>query len=286
MSRRAGASDSQWAAPGKAALFFLVIYSLVNAPAIPASDAKAIMAEVYQQDTSQDTTLRATLDVTDKDHHTVRKRFTLRRIGSFGNGKTIVRFTDPPELRGVALLSINQPGLTDRQWLYTPATERVRSVATRERSEPFAGSDFTYEDIAERTFDDFMYQMLPAEDMMENHRTFKVEATPVAPERSQYKYIYYWVAQDVPCILHAEMYDQAGHKLREMHASGLRKEKGIWGPRKTEMRTVPEATKTVLTIDEIHLNTGLDETLFTPEALEKNSQQSLGESERKEPAGR
>jgi hypothetical protein len=72
------------------------------------------MAGVYEQDTSHDTTLRATLDVTGKDGHTVRKRFTLRRIGSFGNGKTLVRFTDPPELRGVTLLSINQPGITDR----------------------------------------------------------------------------------------------------------------------------------------------------------------------------
>lgn len=281
MSRRTTTPDSQWAAPGKAAPFFLAIFLLINLPASDATDAKSIMAAVYQQDTSHDTTLRATLDLTDKDHHTVRKRFTLRRVGSFGNGKTLVRFTDPPELRGVALLSINQPGLTDRQWLYTPATERVRSVAPRERSESFAGSDFTYEDIAEHSFDDFVYQMLPAEDMIENHKTFKVEATPVAPDRSQYKYIYYWVAQDVPCILHAEMYDQEGHKLREMHASGLRKEAGIWGPRKTEIRTVPEGTKSVLTIDEIHLNTGLDEMLFTPEALEKNPQPKPGESERK-----
>jgi hypothetical protein len=123
--------------------------------------------------------------------------------------------------------------------------------------------------------------MLPAEDMMDNHRTFKVEATPVAPDRSQYKYIYYWLAQDVPCILHAEMYDQDGRMLREMHASGLRKESGIWGARKTEMRTVPDGTKTVLTIDEIHFNTGLDESLFTPEALEQTPQEKPGKSERK-----
>jgi hypothetical protein len=116
--------------------------------------------------------------------------------------------------------------------------------------------------------------------MIEGHKTFKVEATPVAPDRSQYKYIYYWVAQDVPSILHAEMYDQDGHLLREMHASGLRKEMGIWGARKTEMRTVPDGTKTVLTIDEVHLNTGLDESLFTPDALEKNPQEKAGESER------
>jgi outer membrane lipoprotein-sorting protein len=262
----------------------LLALALCMLPALPASsatDAAAVMTGVYQQDTSRDVTLRAALDVTDKDGRGVKKRFTIRRIGSFGNGKTLVRFTDPPDLRGVTLLSINQPGISDRQWIYTPATERVRAVAPRERSERFAGSDFTYEDIAERSLDDFTYQLLPAEDVIENHKTYKVEATPVSPERSQYKYIYYWVAQDVPCILHAEMYDQEGHKIRELHASGLRKESGIWGARRTEIRTVPDGTKSVLTIDEIHLNTGLDESLFTPDALERGSQGKPGDAKEK-----
>jgi hypothetical protein len=232
------------------------------------SDAKAVMARVYDQDTSRDATLRATLDITGKDGHTARKKFGIQRIGSFGNGKTLVRFTDPQELRGVTLLSINEPGLSDRQWIYTPATERVRAVAPRERSERFAGSDFTYEDIAERSLDDFTYQQLPEHDTIENHITSKILATPVTPERSQYKFIYYWVAQDVPCILHAEMYDSDGRKVREMHATGLKKEMGIWGARRTAMNSVLEGTKSVLTIEEAHLNTGLDAKLFTPESLE------------------
>jgi hypothetical protein len=233
------------------------------------ADAKATMAGVYQQDTSHDAKLRATLEITDKDGRSVKKRFTIDRVGSFGNGKTLVRFTEPAELRGVTLLSINEPGITDRQWIYTPATERVRSVPPRERSERFAGSDFTYEDIAERSLDDFTYQQLPDEDTIVNHKTFKIVATPVTPERSQYKFIYFWVAQDVPCILHAEMYGPDGRKVREMHASGLRKASGMWGARRTEMRSVLEGTKSLLTIDELRLNTGLDSALFTPEALEK-----------------
>jgi outer membrane lipoprotein-sorting protein len=252
-----------------AALLFLVLFAGCALPVFGQADAKAVMAGVYQQDTSHDATLRATLDVTDKDGHTVRKRFTLSRVGSFGNGKTLVRFTDPQELRGVTLLSINQPGATDRQWIYTPATDRVRSVSPRERSEHFAGSDFTYEDIAEHALEDFTYQTLPADDVIENHKTTKILATPVTSDRSQYKFIYYWVAQDVPCILYEEMYDQDGQKVREMHASGLRKESGMWGARKTEMRSLLEGTKSVLTIDEIHLNTGLDSALFTPDALER-----------------
>ncbi len=232
--------------------------------------AKSTMARVYEQDTSRDVKLRATLDIVDKDGHSVKKKFLLSRVGSFGNGKILLRFTDPAELRGVKLLSINQQGMPDQQWIYTPATERVRSITPRERSEHFAGSDFTYEDIAEHPFDNFAYESLPAEDVIENHKTIKIIATPTSPGNSQYKFIYYWVAQDVPCILHAEMYDQDGRKVREMHASGLRKESGIWGARKTEMRSLLDGTKSVLTIDEAHLNTGLDSTMFTPESLEKN----------------
>jgi outer membrane lipoprotein-sorting protein len=281
MNRSSASVESAHAPRLNVLLLALALCMLPALPASSATDATAVMTGVYQQDTSRDVTLRATLDVTDKDGRGVKKRFTIRRIGSFGNGKTLVRFTDPPDLRGVTLLSINQPGISDRQWIYTPATERVRAVAPRERSERFAGSDFTYEDIAERSLDDFTYQLLPAEDVIENHKTYKVEATPVSPERSQYKYIYYWVAQDVPCILHAEMYDQEGRKIRELHASGLRKESGIWGARRTEIRTVPDGTKSVLTVDEIHLNTGLDESLFTPDALERGSQGKPGDAKEK-----
>jgi hypothetical protein len=252
------------------ALVSLFFCMLCAPPVFSQTNAEEIMAHVYQQDTSRDAKLRATLDVTDKEGRTVKKRFTISRVGSFGNGKALVRFTDPPELRGVTLLSIHQPGVADLQWIYTPATERVRSLPPRERSERFAGSDFTYEDIAEHSIDDFTYEQLPAQDRIDNHKTVKIVATPVAPDRSQYKFIYYWVAQDVPCILHAEMYDPDGRKVREMHAGGLHKESGIWGARKTEMRWTLEGTKSVLTIDEIHLNTGLDSALFTPEALEKN----------------
>ena len=69
------------------------------------------------------------------------------------DGKRVV-ITDPKEIRGVVLLSVNQRGATGRQWMYIPATDRVRSVAPQERSERFVGSDFTYEDIAEDPLDE------------------------------------------------------------------------------------------------------------------------------------
>lgn len=248
-----------------AALFFPWISA---SSAVP--DAREIMARVYQQDTSHDTTMRATLEVFDNQGHGKKKKFIYRRIGSIGDSKTLVVFTDPQEIRGVALLSINRQGVDDRQFLYTPATHRVRSVAAQDRSGRFIGSDFTYEDIAERVLDDFTYRLLGTDETIDGHKTYKVEAIPVAPGRSQYKFIYYWVAQDVPVILLAEMYDANGQKVRVLHASDLKREAGIWGARHTEMSSVQDTTRTVLTIDQVKLNTGLDEKLFTPEHLEEN----------------
>jgi outer membrane lipoprotein-sorting protein len=230
-------------------------------------DGREIMAGVYQQDTSHDTTMRANLEVFDKLGHGAKKRFTYRRLGSVGDSKTMVVFTDPQEIRGVALLSINRTGVSDRQFLYTPATQRVRSVPTQDRSARFIGSDFTYEDIAERVLDDFTYRLLGSDETIDGHKTYKVEATPVAAGRSQYKFIYYWIAQDVAVILFGEMYDANGAKVRVLHASDLKRESGIWGARHTEMSSVQDATRTVLTIDQVNFNTGLDEKLFTPEGL-------------------
>jgi outer membrane lipoprotein-sorting protein len=238
-------------------------------PGASAPDAAKIMAGVYQQDTSRDLTVRATLNVIDKEGKEHKKKFTLRRVGRPGDSRTLLKFTDPKEIRGVELLSINRKGVTDRQWIYTPAIDRVRSIATRDRSEPFAGSDFTFEDVAERVLDDYAYRLLNSGETIEGHKTYKIEATPVAPERSQYKFVYFWVAQDIPCILHAEMYDQQGHLVRVFHGSQLKHASGMWGTRRVEMSSPQLKTKSVLTIDGIQANTGLDEKLFTPEMLGK-----------------
>jgi len=242
-------------------------------------DARAVMEGVYQQDKSHDMTIRANLDIFGKDGKGQKKKFVLKRIGGLGDSKTLLTFTDPAEIKGVILLSIIHKGDPDRQWLYTPAIERVRSIAPRERSEQFAGSDFTYEDIAERLLDDFTYKLLSDGEVMQGHKTYKIEATPFAPDRSQYKYVYFWVGQDVPVVLAAEMYDQNGKKVREFHASGLKKVNGITGARRLVMISPLENTRTVLTIDDAQFNTGLNEKLFTPEALA-----SSGEETHKKPS--
>src|SRR5579871_1650830 len=236
--------------------FLLIALGIQLAWADVTTDARAVMRGVYEQDTSRDTTLRAEFQVFDASGHATKKQFLYRRIGIHENSKILVVFTNPEEVRGVALLSITQPGVSPHQYMYTPAMRRTREVAMQDRSERFLGTDFSYEDISQHSLDDFTYKMIGDSETMENHHTYKLEATPVDAARSQYKFIYYWVAQDVPVILHAEMYDAQGKKIRTLHASDLKNVRGIWGARHTEM-SAPGGTRTVLIIDDVKFNTGL-----------------------------
>lgn len=227
------------------------------------------MEGAYKQDTSRDAVWRATMETVDKKGVVRRKKFTFRRLGSLGNSKTLVRFTDPAEVRGVGLLSLNQPGGGDRQWMYTPAIQRVRRIAPQERNRRFLGTDFTNEDMAERVLDDFRYRLISEGEVMDGHKTYKIEARPVSPDRSQYSYVYLWVAEDVPYILYAQMYDDKGQRVREYHATQIERISGVWVAKRVEISTPGENTRTTMMMEEVRFNTGLKEEMFTQQALEK-----------------
>ena len=253
------------------------IMALLIAPAVFAAspEARQIVKGVYDQNSSRGTWMRANFETYDQQGHVKKKRFLYRRIGEIGNRKTLVVFTGPDEIRGVKLLSMDRQGAEPQQYIYTPATGRVRTVVPQDRAARFIGTDFTFEDVREHALDDFNYRLLADAEVIDGHKTYKIEASPVDPSRTQYQFIYYWIAQDMPVILFAEFYDAQGSKVRVLHASQLHRVAGIWGARHTEMTTVREGTRTLLSIDEVKLNVKIDETLFTPEGLSATVDQVL-----------
>jgi hypothetical protein len=252
----------------KKSAIFSIFCLLAGAGAIRGQDARKIMEGVYKQDTSRDTSWRGKIEVYDKTGTVRSRKFTMRKLGGTGNSKTLVRFTDPPEARGVSLLSINQSGVADRQWMYTPAIKRVRRIAAQERRQRFIGTDFTNEDMSERALDDFTYKLIGEGEEIDGRKTYKIEARPVSPDKSQYAYLYIWVPKDAPYTVLAEMYDKQGQKQRILKAGNLEKISGVWIAKRVEMSTPAEGTKTILTLEDIRFNTGLKEEMFTQQALE------------------
>jgi len=251
----------------RASVGAVLLFHACSAAWAAAPNPRQVMAAVFGQANGHESYMRAQFEAFDHDGHATKKVFTVRRMGLPGDRRTLVTFTGPEEIRGMTLLSIKHGGLAEEQYIYVPATQRVRSVAEQQRSARFIGTDFSFEDVGDREVDDATYDLLGDAEVVDGRRTFKIAATPVAAAHSQYRAIHYWVAQDAPVIVRAEMYDGEGRLLRALHADEIRHVAGLWGARRLEMRTVPQGTRTVLTIFEARFDQHFDEHLFTPEGL-------------------
>jgi len=121
-------------------------------------DPRQIVEEAQRRTTSQSQRYEGTLQVVDAKNKITEKRWQYERLGSYGSSKSVLRFTAPAEVKGVALLVINHTDRASDQWMWTPAINRERRIALQDRSTRFFGTDFSFEDLEERDMDQFEYK--------------------------------------------------------------------------------------------------------------------------------
>ncbi|NIT13503.1 MAG: outer membrane lipoprotein-sorting protein, partial [Candidatus Dadabacteria bacterium] len=77
--------------------------------------------------------------------------------------KSITVFDEPRDIEGTALLSHTKILDPDDQWLYLPAVKRVKRISSKNKSGPFVGSEFAYEDLLSQEVDKYNYKWLKDE---------------------------------------------------------------------------------------------------------------------------
>src|ERR1051325_4911835 len=158
-------------------------------------DPRQIVEEAQRRSTSQSQRYEGTLQVVDAKSKITGKRWQYDRIGSHGASKSVLRFTAPPEVKGVALLVLNHPDRSSDQWMWTPAINRERRIAFQDRSTRFFGTDFSFEDLEERDVDQSDYSMLGA-DTVAGVACWKIQTTPKQTKLSQYSHAVIWIRKD------------------------------------------------------------------------------------------
>src|SRR5262249_7168807 len=131
----------------------------------------------------------------DAQDKTSEKRWTIERLGSSGDSKSVIRFLSPAEVKGVALLIVNHPDRASDQWMWTPAIERDRRIALQDRSTRFFGTDFSFEDLEERDVDQFDYELL-GEEKVDSAPCWKIRSIPREKKSSQYTSSIVWIRKD------------------------------------------------------------------------------------------
>jgi hypothetical protein len=235
--------------------------------ALHGEDARQIVAESQARGQSKSQQYDGTLEVIGSTNKISLKRWVYQRIGSYGASKSILRFTAPAEVKGVALLIVNHTDRASDQWMWTPALERDRRIALQDRSTRFFGTDFSFEDLEERDVNQFDYK-LEGEDTFDGQPCWKIESKPRQGKSSQYTSSLLLIRKDNYVVV--EISNYAKDKLvRRIHYSDVQKQDDIWVARTTEVSDPNKGSRTVLKLEKLQFNVPLKEESFTLEALRR-----------------
>ena len=232
-----------------------------------AQDPRAIVAEAQKRTQSQSQHYEGILTVTDSKGKRTEKRWTYDRIGSHGSSKSVLRFTAPAEVRGVALLVVNHADRASDQWMWIPEHGRDRRVALQDRSTRFFGTDFTFEDLEERDVDQYTYRLL-GEETMGGAAAWKIESKP--KKSSQYTHSYVWIRKNDYAFARVENY-KGPQLVRELTYSDIRTVQNIPTAHKMEMHDVGRKSHTTLTMEQLKYNVQAKEEDFTLQSLRRGS---------------
>jgi len=244
-----------------------LIAAIAVAGGLWAEDARQIVQESQNRTRSKSERYEGTLEVFSASNKVSKKRWEFLRIGSFGDSKSVLRFLEPPEVKGVALLVFNHPDRSSDQWMWRPAIEREQRIALQDRSTRFFGTDFTFEDLEERDVNQFDYRLL-GDEGVEGADCWKIEATPRQTKSSQYTHSYLWIRKDHYVVARIEGYNKKG-LARTIRYTEIAEVQNVWTARELEVSDPEKKSRTVLKLEKLEYNVPLKEDQFTLQALRR-----------------
>jgi len=131
--------------------------------------------------------------------------------------QTVAIFDAPADVKGTVFLTHTHAREPDDQWLYLPALKRVKRIAPANKTAPFMGSEFAYEDLASQEVEKYTYDYL-GEDTFAGRPCYKLARIPVDPQ-SGYSRLVEWVDQQRYVTLKTEFYDRRQEKRKTLVAS-------------------------------------------------------------------
>ncbi len=242
---------------------------LAAAPVVLAQDARSIVAEAQRRAEASSQRYEGYLEVIDARSKVTKKRWRYDRLGSHGASKAVLRFTEPAEVKGVALLVVNHADRASDQWMWTPAIQRERRIAMQDRSSRFFGTDFSFEDLEERDVDQYEYKML-GEEAVNGEPCWYMEARPRKGKSSQYTASRLWIrkANYVTARIDSYIKDQV---VRRLIYSDVVRVQGIWTARNLEMTDLRRGSRTLLKLDKLEYNLPMKSDDFTLQAMRRES---------------
>jgi outer membrane lipoprotein-sorting protein len=258
------------------------------APLAPLSAAE-IARRVEDRDTGRDSRAELRMKLFDRRGRVRDRALTLVTLRGRGNpgaaatapdgDRLLMRFTYPSDIRGTGFLVWEHPKGDDERFLYLPSLGRVRRIAGTEAQESFVGSDFTYEDIGGREFDDYTYAFAGADSGQAvwtpaggggPREAWRLESKR-KDAAAEFPRVVSLVLKDSYVVVGADVYNRRNEKQKVYTVRRLEQIEGVWTVVDSEMTNALEKTRTELRVESADYNVGMKEADFSRRELERGA---------------
>ena len=239
---------------------------------VSADEAKglAIIKEVDVKDSGwADATAEMSMILSNQQGQTSTRALRLRFLEVPGDGdKSLTIFDSPKDIKGTAFLSHTHALSADDQWLFLPALKRVKRIASANKSGPFVGSEFAYEDLTSFEVEKYKYKWLRNEDVS-GIEHFVIEAYPVY-EYSGYTKQVLWISSKTYQPSKIEFFDRKSTILKTLISNNMQQYLGqYWRAEKMIMTNHQTGKKTQLNWLNWKFKTGLSSRDFDKTTLKR-----------------
>ncbi len=182
--------------------------------------------------------------------------------------KSLTIFDKPRDVKGTAFLSFSKILEADDQWLYLPALKRVKRISSKNKSGPFVGSEFAFEDLSASELKKYTYKWLRDEPCGDSE-CFVLEQTPTY-ENSGYTKTVNWYDKEEYRQQKVDFYDRKDSLLKTLVYSEFKQYLNKhWRAHKMEMVNHQTGKKTYLNFSKIEFQTGLTDKDFNKNSLKR-----------------
>lgn len=191
---------------------------------------------------------------------------TLEVEGDGDKGLSI--FDKPNDIKGTASLTYSHALEPDEQWLYLPALKRVKRISSKNKSGPFMGSEFSYEDISSQEVEKYTYKYIKDE-TINGIDCFVIERYP-AYKHSGYTRQQAWVNKQQYRPEKIVFYDRKNSLLKTLEYSDYKQYLDkFWRADSMHMVNHQTGKSTLLSWRNYSFKTGLDEKDFSRNSLKR-----------------
>ncbi len=259
--------------------FILFLLSLFMSVTVFAADPsvdeiinRSNLATYYQ---GKDGVAKVKMTITDsQDRKRERKLTIIRRDapdtdalenGAYrGKQKFYVYFSRPADVNKMVFMVWKNLDSGDDRWLYLPALDLVKRIASSDKRTSFVGSDFFYEDVSGRDIDEDKHELLETTD-----KYYVIKNTPKDAGSVEFAYFKMYIHKKTFIPVQVEFFDSQDKKYRVAQALKVDTIQGYPTVTKSSMENLKTGSKTVMEYTSVKYDSDIPEDIFTERYLRK-----------------